>query len=184
MKLQNQYGKQIPFDDLIKDEFTLIEFVGNFGTFFCVDKIMKLRDSYNKISKKGLAIVVIVPATLDQIDDFIETYGPFPFLIYGDPEHRIYKKLGHVYLTKIKFWTKLITNLLSYAIKGNLIDKLPKTPQQKIIFTRAIDTKNIYVQGSTWLFSNDKEIIWSHIENSPDDYATMDEIFYRIETNF
>jgi peroxiredoxin len=142
-----------------------------------------LRKSYNEITKKHLKIVVVVPTTWEQIDNLVEAYGPYPFSIYGDPSHALYKDLGHVYLSKAKFWPKVASLAISSAIKGTLKDKLPQTKEQKAVFKKSMDTQNIYLQGGTWLFNPEGEVIWKHRDKSPDDHVSIKEIIEVINTN-
>lgn len=120
---------------------------------------------------------MITPSNGKYISQFLDAFGPFPFPFYGDPKREAYKALGHVTMPKVK----LLAMALAGGITGRIKNFLPKEENQRSFVVRSMKTQDVYIQGGTWIFDKDGNLEWSHIDQSPEQHAAVEEIKYRLE---
>lgn len=119
-------------------------------------------------------IIVIAPAKGEYISKFKEVFGPFPFNIYGDPTLTLYKQLGNNHFSLFKSAKFVISGLFQKKFK--VTDVISKDKRKREILFRAMKTQDTNIQGSTWIFGTDNEVVWKHIDASPEDHANIEEI--------
>ncbi|RSL31682.1 hypothetical protein D7Z54_19785 [Salibacterium salarium] len=137
-----------------------------------------MRENANIIQQqKGVKIVPIFPALVSLLSSFEETYGPYPFSLYADPEKEVFKGFGHQSMNKAKLLSKAALGVLTGQVK-NL---LPKDPEKKKVVKTSMQKSDVYIQGGTWLFDNNQQLKWKHIDESPEKHADISQIMNAIE---
>jgi hypothetical protein len=131
-----------------------------------------LRKRHSEITTTGYQVIAITPSNKSLLEQFVEAFGPFPFPIYGDPERALYRSMGHVSMPKWKLMQKAAVAYL----KGGSKVFMPKDESQQRVVKKSMKTQDLYIQGGTWLFNEKGEVLWSHIDQSPEDHARIDEI--------
>lgn len=116
--------------------------------------------------------MAIVPSNREFLEKFIEEFGPYPFPIYGDPHRSLYKKMGHQTMAK---W-KLLAKAGKAFLNGGTKAFIPQDEKQAELVRTAMKTHDIYIQGGSWIFDEDGQVVWSHIDKSPEDHATIEQI--------
>lgn len=131
-----------------------------------------MREQYKLLTKKGVQVIVITPSNRKLLEKFIGVFGPFPFSIYGDPDRALYQKMGHNTMAK---W-KLLAKAGKAYLKGGKSAFIPQDEKQQEVVKEAMKTQDIYIQGGSWIFDEQGYIIWSHVDKSPEDHATIEQI--------
>lgn len=131
-----------------------------------------MREHRDEIVNEGVQIIVIAPSKGSFITQFLDAFGPFPFSIHGDPKRYAYRGMGHETMPKLK--------LLSMAaigfVTGKVKNFLPKEATQKSFVKKSMKTQDVYIQGGTWLFDENSNVLWKHVDKSPDDHASIVDI--------
>ena len=139
----------------------------------CRQFLTQLREQYEELTLTGAQLIVITPSNQLLLEKFSDAFGPFPFPIYGDPTRALYKKMGHETMAK---W-KLMAIAAKGFIKGGKKAFYPEDENQKKVVKISLGTQDVFIQGGTWLYDEKGSIIWSHIDKSPEDHASMKVIF-------
>lgn len=121
------------------------------------------------IQNKGVSIIAVVPTNSDQIKQFINVYGPYPYKILGDPNLIAYKDL----LLKRVSMGRSLKIMSQYFFSGRIREIFPKDPEQMRIVKKAMFSQDVYQLGGTWLMETTGEILWHHIDSEPSDHATI-----------
>jgi hypothetical protein len=116
-------------------------------------------------------MLTIVPTDAKQIEGFLDAYGPYPFPIFGDPQQKAYKGLGHKHMSKWKLKLMAVVAVLTGKMK-----LYPDDPKQKKVVKKALKSQDVYQQGGTWLFSESGQVVWKHIDSDPRDHPSIQEI--------
>ncbi|MDQ0300756.1 hypothetical protein J2S78_003224 [Salibacterium salarium] len=136
-----------------------------------------MRENANIIQEdKGVKIVPVFPALVSLLSSFEEAYGPYPFLLYADPEKDVFKGFGHQNMNKVK----LLSKAAAGVITGQVKHLLPKNPEKKKVVKTSMQKSDIYIQGGTWLFDNNQQLKWKHVDKSPEKHADVSEILHAI----
>jgi len=133
----------------------------------------------NELKNYTVQIIVIAPATKNDIHSFLEVYGPYPFNLYGNPTLSLYKALGNKEFSHFESLSFVIRGLMKRKFK--ISDVISKDRRKRKIFTTAIINQDSNIQGSTWLISPVGQVIWRHMDSSPDNHANPDEILLHIQ---
>ncbi|QHE53939.1 peroxiredoxin-like family protein [Pontibacillus sp. HMF3514] len=136
-----------------------------------------MRERIDEVELKEFQVVVIAPSSASFIAQFLEHFGPFPFDIYGDPSRQLYKEQGTVTMQK---W-KLLSKALWGAVTGKVKNFLPNDENQKEFVKNSMKTQDVYIQGGTWLYDENGQVIWHHIDSSPEDHAKLDTVLQYME---
>lgn len=131
-----------------------------------------MRERIDDIEQAGVRIYAVAPSNAKFIGQFLEAFGPFPFPIVGDPNRQAYRQMGHYTMPKWKLLSKAVFGF----VFGKVENFIPKDPDQKKVALHSMKTSDVYIQGGTWLFSEEGKVIWKHIDQSPEDHAEMDKI--------
>jgi hypothetical protein len=140
-----------------------------------------LRKSYDAFEARSVKLVIVSPADREQIEKFLNVHGPFPFEIYGDPELNVYREMGNHRFTTLKSLMYVGAGILSG--KAKISEIIPKEEKKRELFFSAVKNQDVNVQGSSWLFSRDGEVLWQHKDNSPKDHARVMEILEQVSIN-
>ncbi|MBY6037925.1 AhpC/TSA family protein [Fictibacillus nanhaiensis] len=140
-----------------------------------------MRKSYEEFKARSVKVVIVSPADREQIEKFFDVQGPFPFEIHGDPELNIYREFGNHRFTTLKSLMYVGAGILSG--KAKLSDIVPKEEKKRELFFSAVKNQDVNVQGSSWLFSREGEVLWNHLDDSPKDHARVKEILKQIDDN-
>lgn len=138
----------------------------------CRDFLTQLREQYQLLTEKGVQVIAITPSNGRFLEKFVDVFGPFPFLIYGDPDRKLYQKMGHKTMAK---W-KLLAIAGKAYLKHGKSAFIPEDEKQQEVVKKALKTHDIYIQGGTWIFDEEGNVIWSHVDQSPEDHATIEQI--------
>lgn len=131
-----------------------------------------MRERISEVEAKGFQVIAIAPSKGTFIKQFLDQFGPFPFLILGDPSREAYKGMGHKTMPK---W-KLLAKAGFGFVTGQVKNFIPKNEKQKEFVMKSMKTQDVYIQGGTWLFSPEGKILWKHIDESPEDHAKIDDV--------
>jgi hypothetical protein len=138
---------------------------------------MQLRERVEEFDSRNIQLVVIAPSKGSFVSQFLDTFGPFPFTIYGDPSREGYKQAGTVTVPK---W-KLLSKVLFGIITGKLKNILPDEQGQKKFVQKSMKTQDVYIQGATLLYNEKGKIVWKHVDQSPEDHAGIDALLNKID---
>ena len=123
-------------------------------------------------------MVAVSPADRGQIEKFLDVHGPYPFEIYGDPELNVYREMGNHRFTTLKSLMYVGAGILSG--KAKLSDIVPREEKKRELFFSAVKNQDVNVQGSSWLFDRDGEVLWKHLDDSPKDHARVKGILEQV----
>jgi peroxiredoxin len=140
---------------------------------------MQLRERVEEFEKRNIELVVIAPSKGSFVSQFIDSFGPFPFTIYGDPGREGYRQAGTVTMPK---W-KLLGKALFGFVTGKVKNFLPKENEQKKFVQKSMKTQDVYIQGATFLFDEKGKVVWKHIDQSPEDHASIDTLLDKVDSN-
>jgi peroxiredoxin len=138
-----------------------------------------LRKSYEEFEAHSVKLVIVSPAEREQIKRFKEVHGPYPFEIYGDPDLNVYQEMGNHRFTTLKSLMYVGAGILSG--KAKISDIIPKEEKKRELFFSAVKNQDVNVQGSSWLFDQNGELLWKHMDDSPKDHAKVNEILKQIQ---
>ncbi len=130
---------------------------------------------------RSVKVVIVSPADREQIEKFLEIHGPLPFNIYGDPKLNVYREMGNHRFTTLKSLAYVGAGILSG--KAKISDIIPKEEKKRDLFFSAVKNQDVNVQGSSWLFDREGEILWKHMDDSPKDHARVREILKQASEN-
>jgi hypothetical protein len=140
-----------------------------------------LRKSFDEFEARLVKVVIVSPADREQIEKFLEVHGPYPFNIYGDPQMNVYKEMGNHRFTTLKSLAYVGAGILSG--KAKISDIIPKEEKKRELFFSAVKNQDVNVQGSSWLFDREGEVLWKHMDDSPKDHARVKEILKQVSEN-
>lgn len=144
----------------------------------CRNFLAQLREQYKLLSKNGVQVIVISPSNRILLEKFINAFGPYPFSIYGDPDRVLYQKMGHKSMAK---WKLLVKAGKAY-LKSGKSAFIPQDEKQKKVVLAAMKTQDVYIQGGSWIFDEEGNTIWSHVDELPEDHATIEQIVNQLNT--
>lgn len=136
-----------------------------------------MRERYEELVACGCQVIVIIPSGRSLLEKFVQAFGPFPFPIYGDPARDLYNGMGHKTMKK---W-KLLYLAGKAFLKGGTRAFFPDGVMQKRVVREAMKTQDVYIQGGSWIFNDKGSVIWSHIDTSPEDHASIDRIIIELK---
>lgn len=138
-----------------------------------------MREQIDEIRSRGFQVVVIAPSKATFVGQFLEQFGPFPFEIYGDPSRKLYKEKGHVTMNK----GKLLSKALIGAVTGKVKNFLPKEEGKRAFVKKSMKTQDVYIQGGTWMYDETGELIWHHVDATPEDHAKLSTVVQQIDNH-
>lgn len=136
-----------------------------------------MRERITEIEARGFQVIAIAPSKGTFIQQFLEQFGPFPFPILGDPSREAYRGMGHKTMAKWKLLAKAGLGFLTGQVKNFI----PKDDKQKEFVMKSMKTQDVYIQGGTWLFTPQGNILWKHIDQSPEDHAKIDDVLKQMD---
>ncbi|SDO55622.1 hypothetical protein SAMN04488053_11811 [Alkalicoccus daliensis] len=71
---------------------------------------------------------------------------------------------------------KLLTAAAAAGVSGRVKNFLPKDKQQRSFVADSMRTQDVYIQGGTWIFDKQGIPVWSHIDDSPENHASIDDV--------
>ncbi|MCF6137697.1 AhpC/TSA family protein [Alkalihalobacillus berkeleyi] len=135
-----------------------------------------MRERIEEFNEQNVKIYVIAPSNAQFISQFLDAFGPFPFPIVGDPERAAYYEMGHHTSPKWKLLSKAALGL----IFGKLKNFIPKDEHQKEVVLKSMKTADVYIQGGTYLYSENGDLFWQHTDSSPEDHAKIDTVLEKL----
>ncbi|WP_318247482.1 AhpC/TSA family protein [Rossellomorea aquimaris] len=138
-----------------------------------------MRERVEEFERREIQLIVIAPSKGSFVSQFLEQFGPFPFTIYGDPTRTGYKKAGTVTMPK---WKLLSMALLGF-VTGKVKNFFPDDSKQKQFVQKSMKTQDVYIQGATLLFNEKGKVVWKHIDESPEDHASIDTLLEKIDSD-
>ncbi|MFB5663858.1 peroxiredoxin-like family protein [Alteribacillus sp. HJP-4] len=139
-----------------------------------------MRENADSIQKQNIHIRIIFPAPYSLVGSFEQAFGPYPFPLYADPDRKAFRGMGHDTANKAKLLAKAAGGILSGRVK----DFIPKDPSKKKVTLQSMKTTDVYIQGGTWLFNENNEDIWTHLDDSPENHASISQIINVINNRF
>ncbi|WP_345789043.1 peroxiredoxin-like family protein [Salsuginibacillus halophilus] len=127
--------------------------------------------------ERGVRIVGIFPSPPLLVSEFEEAFGPFPFTLACDPKRHTFRALGHPTLKKRTMLAKAAVGILTRKVK----QFLPKDPAQRKVATTSMKTQDVYIQGGTWLVDEQGNVRFKHIDDSPENHASIEQITDHID---
>ena len=138
---------------------------------------MQLRESVEKFNQRDVQVIIIAPSKGSFVAQFIEAFGPFPFPLYGDPKREGYRQAGTVTMAK---W-KLLSKALVGFVTGKVKNFFPDDESQKRFVQKSMKTQDVYIQGATFLFNDEGNVVWKHVDQSPEDHASLKTVIKMID---
>lgn len=139
--------------------------------------LTQLRERYQEITASDYQVIVITPSTSSYLEQFVNAFGPYPFPIYGDPKRELYNNMGHLTMQKSKLLFKAAKIFVTKGSKAFF----PEDADQKQLIQTAMKTHDVFIQGGTWLFDEDGNVLWNHIDTAPEDHASIDTILAKMK---
>ena len=131
-----------------------------------------MRKRVDEIEKEGFQIIAIAPSNATYIRQFIEAFGEFPFVIAGDPKREAYRGMGHHTMPKWKLLGQAAIGFITRKLDGFI----PKEQKKKDFVLKSMKTQDVYIQGGTWIYDGRGNLVWHHIDQSPEDHAKIDSV--------
>lgn len=131
-----------------------------------------MRERIDEFHDKGVTVYAIAPSNAAFISKFLEAFGPFPFPILGDPNKEAYYELGHKTSPK---W-KLLSQAAIGFVFGKVKNFIPKDERQKKVVLTSMKKADVYIQGGTYVYSENGKLIYHHVDSSPEDHAKIDTV--------
>ncbi|MFZ4453317.1 AhpC/TSA family protein [Salibacterium aidingense] len=128
--------------------------------------------------EKGVKIVPVFPAAVSLLSSFEQAYGPYPFPLYADPGKEAFQGFGHQRMNRLKLLAKTVLGVAA----GRGKDFLPKNAEKKKVVTTSMKKSDIYMQGGSWLFDESKQLKWKHLDNTPENHASIEDIKQAVST--
>ncbi|AOM81796.1 AhpC/TSA family protein [Salisediminibacterium beveridgei] len=128
-----------------------------------------MRQHHEELTPDDGSLLVIAPSKGQMVNQFNDLFGPFPFPIYGDPARSAYKGMNLKTMGKAKLLTMAGAAFVSGKVKGFI----PDQKKQKDFVMKSMKTQDVYIQGGAWLFDDNKNVAYKHIDASPDDHAKI-----------
>lgn len=72
-------------------------------------------------------------------------------------------------------WRLLLKAGKAY-LKGGKKAFLPGDEKQREVVKESLNTQDVYIQGGAWIYNDRSKVTWSHIDESPEDHAAIDEL--------
>ncbi|TMW72063.1 hypothetical protein FGB90_07530 [Alteribacter natronophilus] len=129
------------------------------------------------MKEKGYQLIAVTTSKGSYLKRFTETFGPYPFPLYGDPSRKAFREMGHVTPAK---W-KLLGMAAAGVATGKVKNLFPRHPQERKLVLESMKTQDVYIQGGTWIFDEEGHLLFSHIDKTPDDHAEIREIIEVLE---
>lgn len=139
--------------------------------------LTQLRERYQELTASDYQVIVITPSTSSYLEQFVNAFGPYPFPIYGDPKRELYNNMGHLTMQKSKLLFKAAKIFVTKGSKAFF----PEDATQKQLIQTAMKTHDVFIQGGTWLFDEDGNVLWNHIDTAPEDHASIDTILAKMK---
>ncbi len=80
--------------------------------------------------------------------------------------------MGHITMNK----AKLLLMAALAAAAGKIDSFLPRDKAQRAVALYSMKTQDVYLQGGTWIYSESGALEWYHLDKSPDDHASIEQI--------
>ena len=138
--------------------------------------LTQLRERYQELTASDYQVIVITPSTSAYLEQFVNAFGPYPFPIYGDPKRELYNNMGHLTMQKSKLLLKAAKIFVTKGSKAFF----PEDADQKQLIQTATKTHDVFIQGGTWLFDEQGNVLWNHIDTAPEDHASIDLILFKM----
>lgn len=184
VQFETQEGQALSLEEMTHGQTTLVVFVRHLGWPICREFLTQLRERVDEIKSPGVAVYVVAPHNADFIAKFLDAFGAYPFPVVGDPKRQAYREMGHRTMAKMMEKWKLLSKALLGIISGKVKNFIPKEKQQKKVVLDSMRTQDVYIQGGSWLFTPDGKVVWKHIDESPEDHATVNEILHQMNEHF
>ncbi|SFP59413.1 AhpC/TSA antioxidant enzyme [Salibacterium halotolerans] len=122
--------------------------------------------------KRGVKIITIFPASVTLLSQFEEAYGPFPFPLYADPEKEAFRGFGHQSMNPLKLLGKAALGTMTGKVK----DLLPKEEEKRKVVKTSMQKSDVFIQGGAWLFDAGRKLQWQHVDDSPENHASIEQL--------
>ncbi len=131
-----------------------------------------MREHSEEICSKGVSIIAVTPAKSNQLKQFAEVFGPYPFKILGDPDRNFYKELS---LNRLSVMSSL-TIISNYLLSGRFREIFPKDSEKREVIKKAMASQDVYQLGGTFLIDPKAKLLWQHVDSEPADHAAIPDI--------
>jgi hypothetical protein len=139
---------------------------------------MQLRERVEEFDRRDIQLVVIAPSKGSFVSQFLEAFGPFPFTIYGDPSREGYKQAGTITVPKLKLLSKVLFGVITRKVRNIF----PDEQGQKKFVQKSMKTQDVFIQGATLLYNEKGKVVWKHVDQSPEDHASIDDLLNKIDS--
>lgn len=136
-----------------------------------------MREHSEEICSKGVSIIAVTPAKSNQLKQFSEVFGSYPFMILGDPDRHFYKELS---LNRLSIMSSLAI-ISNYLFSGRLREIFPKDSEKRKVVKKAMASQDVYQLGGTFLINPKEKVLWQDIDSEPADHAAIPEILSVLE---
>ncbi|NIK11709.1 peroxiredoxin [Alkalibacillus almallahensis] len=136
-----------------------------------------MRERYDELSQYGYQVLVIAPHKGSFVQEFLNQFGDYPFPFYGDPEKQAYREVGAKSMPK----SKLLMKSLKGFVKGSISNVMPKEKGQKDVVMKSMKSEDVSIQGATLVFDENGNTIHMHLDSSPEDHISVNQLFQILE---
>ncbi|MDQ0159691.1 AhpC/TSA family protein [Alkalibacillus salilacus] len=136
-----------------------------------------MRERYDELSQYGYQVVVIAPHKGTFVQEFLNQFGDYPFPFYGDLEKQAYREVGAKSMSK----SKLLMKSLKGLVNGKISNVIPNNKGQKDVVMKSMKSEDVSIQGATLVFNEQGETIHMHLDSSPEDHISVNQLFEIIE---
>ncbi len=137
-----------------------------------------MREQYEEIESEGYQIVAVAPSKASFIKQFLDAFGPYPFEIVGDPDRQAFKAIKAKRPAKIILLSKVALGVITRRLK-NII---PKDEKQAKFVKKSMTSQDVYIQGATLIFDENGDLLWKHLDESPEKHAKISKILNVIKS--
>ena len=86
--------------------------------------------------------------------------------------------MGNHHMTTVKSMLSVGADLLKGEVK--ISDIVPKDKTERKHFLSAVKNQDVNIQGSSWLFDRNGDVLWKHMDDTPEDHAKVDEVLKQL----
>ncbi|WP_281242824.1 peroxiredoxin-like family protein [Salisediminibacterium halotolerans] len=138
----------------------------------CRGHLMQLHEQMDKFHERDVRVFAVAPAKPEMISSFLQAFTGLPFPLYGDPDKEAFYGLGHVTMPK----GKLLAKAAWAGVTGQVKNIMPKDQKQRDVVMTSMKQSDVYIQGGTWLFNEDGELLFEHRDASPEDHLSAERL--------
>ena len=162
MPLRTPAGETVQMSDIWRKGTTAFTFIRYLSCVFCKEQVRSYKSSANALSRAGLRVVIVTPASVEDTAFFAAGLD-LPFPVYCDPEQAAYAAYG---FEKGSIGQLINPHIIARGaqatLRGNFL-ALPKGGDPRQL-------------PGTAIIAEDGQLLHVHIAHDASDYLSLDEL--------